>query len=780
MSSQLAFHIINIMPKLKKFALLILSFQLLAFSLLSNIARADVKSDQTTSVTVPAQASDFPISISRVTSGDTFSPGQTIEYQITYGSDLSFSVADLKIEAQWYAGTASDNSTHDVADYVVGSATYAYGDASPVIDTVNQKIDWTISNLPSNTTNQTVTFKLKTNGSYTGSSVVDFNVAARIYGPGVTTDDQTVTTSYKYPAAGSTSPTSTPTPTPIGAPTTPLGAPTTPLAINSVEVRTIAQDQAAIYVSASKDSKFSIGYGKTENLGQSVSSVTFSPEAFLTLTKLTPDTVYFFRVSATDKSGDIRTSDLFTFQTASSPPPEVNTGSLIATSNDSIISLLPDQLGKNAQIILVVPESTLFKFRFNVQNASNVKSVQAYLRNKNILGLGFPVTQALADTQISNLVELSPGVWEGSIPTGSLLGDYELYAKIKDTKGNIREQKIANVKVVNKFTVLSKNGNGIEGARVIFYVYSPTAKKYARIPSVNLSGGNPQFTDSQGKLNIVLPQGKFKATVSEIGYKDQTVYFDLGADSGFPIVKLESINITPFAILRFYGRTLNDVFLYNTQLYTQILTGSVRFFDLVAAVILGSFVVLTLMAFSKKHRIPVSSLASYFYYLIDHNGNQKSYVEGVVYDEKDNPIPGANVYLNDSETEEIISSTKTNRRGEFFFRRTASQKDKYLLLVMCKNFKTTHLIPYEAKTHVHLKITLEKEHEGLNLIENIGKVLSETLGMSFEGLAVLTFIFEILFLVNFGVIRTVPFLVVSVFNLFIWSLYIRHHHHFVN
>jgi hypothetical protein len=756
------------MPGFKKLLTISLTSLLLVSSFAGNFAFAEAASDQTASVTVPAQASNFPLSIEQITPASSFSQNQEIEYKITYGSDLSFSIADLKIEAQWYTGNSGDGSTQDVADYIVGSATDAYANTHPVVDVTNKKIDWTISTFPANTIGQTVSFKLKTNTSYTKNYNVTFDVAARIYGPGVTTPDSTVTTTYKYE-----SPPTTPTPTPG-----PGGATNSSFAIDKIEVRSISENSAVIYVNANNESKFTIRYGKTPSLGQSVGINYYTQEAFLTLNKLNPETVYYFNVTAINRSSGAATSDLFTFTTSSAPPPEVNTGSLVATSNDSIISLTPGQLGENARIILVVPESTSFKFRFTIiKNQSNVNSVQAFLRNKKILGLIFP-SHALSDNPISNLVELSPGVWEGSITTSRVTGNYDFYARIKDTKGNIIEQKIAEVKVVNKFTVLNTKGKPIEGARILFYVYSPTSKKYVRIPSNDVPGANPQFTNNKGKLVLTLPQGKYKADVSQVGYSDQTVFFDINSESGFPTVKMQSHSITPLALIIFYGKTVNDVFLYNTQLYAQVLTGSVRFFDLVAAIILGSFAVLTLVAFSRRHRIPFSSLSSYFYYLIDHNGNQNNYVEGVVYDEKGQPITGANVYLNDSESEEIVARSKTNKRGEFFFRRNASDKNKYLLLVMCKNYKTTSLIPYEAKTHIHLKITLEKAHEGLGLLDKLEKVFSEGLGMSFEALAILSLIFEILFIVNFGIIKTLPFLLISVLNLLMWTLYIRHHQHF--
>lgn len=764
------------MPKFKK--IFILGLGLLFLS--STSAFADISA----SATVPARASDFPVAIAQVTPGDNFGPNQTIEYQITYGSDLSFALDSLKIEAQWYDGDSDDESSQSVVDYLVGSATNAYGATSPVIDTLNKKIDWTINSFPANTTNQTVNFKIKTNSSYTKNYKVNFKVSARAYGPGVTTSDKMVITSYKYPTTTKTSlVASIPTPTPI-----PTVIPNKPPTINLVEIRTISQNSATIFASNSTPSKISIKYGTSQNgLNQNTSSSSFSNQTFLTLNKLDENTKYYFKVSSIDKDGNQALSDIFAFKTASAPPPVIDTNKLSLSTSDSSVSLYNSQDSSSSvskaepnspQPIVAIPESTVFKFRFALNNSENISKVQAFLRNKNVLGISFP-SVALADTGITDLVEISPGVWEGSLQTNNLTGNYELYAKITDKKGNLIEQKISSIKVVNKFTVVSsKDNKPIEGTRVLIYIYSPSTKRYFRIPSANISGGNPQFTDSNGKLSLVLPLSKYKAQITNLNYKDQTIFFEIKNNSDYPSVKLESTNINPFTLGRYYFRALNDVFLYNTQLYAQILTGSVRFFNLVAAVILGFLAILTLMAFSKRHHIPLSSLYSYFYYFLDHDGNQKNYVEGVVYDEKKNPIPSANVYLSDSETEEIISRSKTNKHGEFFFHRTVNQKNKYFLLVMCKGYKTTPLIPYESKTHVHLKITLSKEHEGLNLIENIGHVINGLLGTCFEALGILTLIFEVFFVANFGFLRTAPFLTISIFNLLIWTLYVHHHHRY--
>ena len=97
----------------------------------------------------------------------------------------------------------------------------------------------------------------------------------------------------------------------------------------------------------------------------------------------------------------------------------------------------------------------------------------------------------------------------------------------KDKNGNIIEQKLADIKTISKFTVLSKeSASPIEGARVLFYVYSPSSKTYHLIPASSIEDGNPLFTDINGQLDLVLPQGKYRAEITDLRHKEKKVEFE--------------------------------------------------------------------------------------------------------------------------------------------------------------------------------------------------------------------------------------------------------------
>lgn len=170
----------------------------------------------------------------------------------------------------------------------------------------------------------------------------------------------------------------------------------------------------------------------------------------------------------------------------------------------------------------------------------------------------------------------------------------------------------------------------------------------------------------------------------------------------------------------------------------------------------------------------MSHIPSYFYYLIDRKDRGEKYIHGVIYDENDNPIHSANVYLLDRVDEKIISHKKTNKQGEFVFKKG---KSKYLIMAMAKHFTTSPVFEYQHKNHLKFKINLEKEKEESNIYERLIHYVSSLAGMSFEVLLLGSFIFELLFLNTFGVLKTLPFLIISFLNLLIWILHLHNKSH---
>lgn len=764
---------------MKLFKLTLLSLFCLALIMPSVIsAQTESRKDLNVTATVPADPDDFSIDITQVTPGSNFPQNTEIEYKVDYSSSLSTAV-NITVEAQWYPGETEDQQESvNVVNYLSGSATDGYGGAAPVIDTINNKITWTINSFPASESDS-VNFKLLTNSNYQGSQIVTFNVKSRLIGPGFTTPDQSVSTTYKY----NSPPAPTPTPTP-GSPTPGPSATPTPTSIpelfefTQIDVRTLTNTTAGIFIQTNQAASSIIRYGTNINSLSSSASSSQAISNLVTLSNLNPNTTYYFRVYSTNSNNNQIISDVYTFKTASGDvTANFRPTTFIATSNEAILTLISEESNEN---YIVIPVNTIFQFKFALENAKNAKSVQAVIRNKNVLGLKNIVEKADASTDLVNMVEIEPGIYAGNLMSKPEPGTYEIYARITEKNGTITEQKISEMKVTNKFTVRSKStGKPIEGVRILLYILNQQTNKYQIIPDSALANGNPVFTDKNGEIPTVLPPAKYKAEISELGFKDVTINFTVGVaeDQSYPIVELDTESVNPLRLFRYYSRTFQDVFLFHTQIYAFTLSDSIRFFDLVGAIILISLVLLTFYAFSKKHHIPLSSIHSYFFYLLDKKDRSDKYIHGVIYDEDDKPISQANVYLTSEENEEIVSHVKTNKNGEFFFNKSALRQkntDKFLLLVMKKGYRNTPLIKYDEKAHVKLKINLDKD-SGIEAVkDNFVRTFERIFGMLFELLLLFSFLFELLFISNFGVIKVAPFLAISLFNLFLWTMHLRH------
>ncbi len=144
----------------------------LAISFISPLANA---ASLTVTATVPAKADDFSSTLSNDDAGITHGKDEEITYVITYGSSISYS-SSVVIEASWSRGTLEGDQypSLDVASYVAGSASDAEGGYSPIIDTINRKITWNIGTLAGNSSDKTVTFKLKTTSSVSSARKVTF------------------------------------------------------------------------------------------------------------------------------------------------------------------------------------------------------------------------------------------------------------------------------------------------------------------------------------------------------------------------------------------------------------------------------------------------------------------------------------------------------------------------------------------------------------------------------------------------------------------------------
>ncbi|MCL6096325.1 MAG: hypothetical protein M1444_01400 [Patescibacteria group bacterium] len=726
---------------------------------------------------VDPQVSDLPIAIESTTTGTQFAQNTTISYQITYGS-TNVSSVPLTIQAQWSQGTVQGSPVPsvDILDYVVGSAGNAYNSTAPVVDTVNRTITWTISSIPGNTTGKTVTFSLKTNSNYTGGNNVSFTISARAVSGSTVTADKTVAQNYLYSGASTTSTTATATPT-----RTPAVIPQ-PLSFSDISIRSVSQSDASIAITTNSNATLVISYGTSPNLlSQTIKTLTYQTQNIIALSDLLPDTNYYFTITAKNTSGNFAVSDIFTFTTAViSKTPEVNLTSLVITSKNTVLlnplsQPTPNQPVKN---IIVIPESNVFEIQFSVSTSAKIKSIQLVIRNKKVLGAStFGPRDTNASSNFVNLAETQPGIYRGRLLSNQTPGIYELYARIADFNGNIVEQKISDIKIVNSFKVFEKGTKKpIENARVAFYLYSPTTKIYDLISPAILPIENPSYSGLDGAVSIVLPEGHYKADISAIGYRSQTVKFNLGVDSGdYPTVYLQSQPVNLLNTATYLGSTLIDSLALNAQ-FLKYVASSNRFFTLLTVLAWVFFIFLAYFSFSARTHISITSIPYFFLHKLKLAlpwTSKSIVVVKIIDNETKEPVSKTVIFIIDPRNNKILLHSKTDKRGEFYFHKLLAEEFK--ISVMKKGFLANGdtVFKQQEMNKMPLILSLEKDKNYKKpLVEWVFLYVEGLIGIFLEFILVTSLIFQIFFIFTFGFVRIAPFLFISSLNIILLFLYV--------
>lgn len=601
--------------------------------------------------TVPANPSDYQAELTSSLTG-TAQQNETINYQITYGSYSLAPTKPLVITAEWSRGTIEGFPVPslDIVDYVIGSGNTAYNATEPVIDLVNRQLVWTINNFPANTVNQTTSFSLKTNDSYTGSSNVNFDVTLSITAGNIAVASEEVNQTYQYnppptptptitptpTTTPSPGPTSTPTPTPATtstpspSPTSVPGPTSTPgpaststpgptststptpirmaLAIEKVEIAEISTSQIKIRVKTNRaPAEVKVSYGKSlHNLKDSVINLDKSVVTTLTIDGLNPESDYYFRVFVKDENNNIFRSDLFTFKTAAvSVGPKVVKDTILIASQDKIIYKVPPQPETPSpdQRLIIIPKNQKYTLQFAVNQPDKLKSVSVLVKKRQVLGInsiyGFESTEYSLD-----LIQIRDREFMEQLISPKETGFYDLISRLEDFKGNIVEENIGVLEVVNPLTIYSQQTNQpIEAAKVFLSLYNQQTNLYRPIPPSSLAIKNPSYSEPNGEVPLVLPVGKYQAEISADEYLSQKLVFTIseGGDQKYPQVYLKPKPPSFFTILKFYWSTLVDVFNFGKYNWGE-LASSLRFFRLVSKInLLISLVLLILINRRKNH-----------------------------------------------------------------------------------------------------------------------------------------------------------------------------------
>ncbi len=766
---------------------------------------------------VLAKPVDFQSAISSDAVGN-LEQGTVVTNTVTYGSHLLYG-DQIKVEAQWYPGYPDGSSPSDIFEYVPGSATLGFGNTVPIVDSVNQKISWTIPNLPANTVDQNVTFQLKTNNSYTGNNLVNLSVAARVISRTVTTSDQSVASYYKYhgspvvisassePAASSNP---SPSPSPVTASPVVAVSPKTTAklgnagkasvanvvvkkaSVPTITLLSLVDSSVKLAVQTSEASTINVSYGSTPNVQNDLpSDATLASLHTVVLNNLEPNTDHYVQVDATNASGEVTHSDTYVYKTAiTSQQPAVQLPSVtFLTSNVTLFSTAltnsVNSVQSNSQVaktpVIVLPKNTLYSFHFSSSKMQSIKKVLVIVRDAQVLGASTEHAQSTANILSTQLILGDSGNYEGNLKSPSKPGNYDIVAQLFDTDGNIVENKIADLHVSFPFRVIANDTQKpIEKAQVLLSYWSDKTNSYVLLPPQLFSAANPDYSDVEGNLaDLALPQGKYQAKVSSTRYKTVTVDFLIGSEEGqdYPKIILERESFNILTMLQYFTEVFRD-FADKRVTHLQTVAQSTRFFELNILIVSATLVFLTFLSFSTRIRIPLDKLPRYMLHrtrILLVNKDVTELVKGIVIDKlSGNPVVGADVYFVDERLKQVVAHKKTDQLGKFDFVKALSTLEA--IEVMAEGYEPLALDAdsYVCEdSHEHV-LELEKSTQQKQILEQGLFVFEKILGLGFEFLLLQTMVFEVAFGFVLGWPKTLPFFAISILNMCLWLLHLTH------
>lgn len=760
--------------------------------------------------TIPPRATDMVNTLEALSDTNNLGSLHTTSYKITYGTSLP-QAYDMTLTASWTTGTPSGGGASvDVLDYVSDSASSAYNNAAPILNTTAKTITWNIHALPGETS-RNVTFALITKNLSTGTVKINFSVKSTL-AISPTGVFSTVDGSYRQ-----TQP-STATPTPTAAPSiTPTIALTptptvTPIALfKGVSVNAVSSTSVGIGISTSVPAGVSLSYGTSPgSLTQKRSDPGLSTSHTINFSSLSPNTTYYFKVTAIDSAGKTSNSDLYTVKTAvPSIQPEVDLSTLIVTSNNNILASpgtavastsaeTNSSSSQSTQQVVVIPQAIKYEFTFSLQGKQSVKSVRAVLRlkpqkikktgsTKNPLSflfgeesqavLGASTDNSSDDLDNVEIIEVQPGVYKGRLIGQPPPGLYDLFIQLTDLNGNLQEQKIAEIRIAKPFTVYSNSNQPLEGAKITLYSYSPSKKDFVPVTPGSIAAENPTYSLSNGTVNFVLPPGKYKADVRNIGYTNKQVLFTIGVNSDYPQIYLSYTGFNLLNQFEYYSSAAVD-FYQATVLYVSDLTHSIRFFELTALITVFLFCLLLIFSLSERMHVPVLSLPFYFLHyakIMTTKRNLADTIRGRVYDkETKSTVSGVQVFLLDARKNQIVGSVTTNTKGEFKF--LGSKLTNYAIQVVKVGYEPVTYSASELK-EVGLGgylVNIEKQEKNLSLFGRVKLVFEKLFSLLFEVLFIATFVFELALTTALPLIKVLPFLLLSFLTLVMWLIHMTH------
>ena len=283
------------------------------------------------------------------------------------------------------------------------------------------------------------------------------------------------------------------------------------------------------------------------------------------------------------------------------------------------------------------------------------------------------------------------------------------------------------------------------------------------------------YSDTQGFVTVVLPDGEYKFVVDALGYESQEVLFSVSAADQveYPTVYLRSTTVSFFDWISFQYQTLQDVFA-TVQNEFQDRIQSARFRSLVEITSLGVFTILTIASLVARTRMTPLQLLQYLRIHIQQLLAQKSgqyLFQATVYDAGSiYPVVGAVIILFERKSKRESMQLYSNAQGLVY---TQLEEPVEYLVSAPGYVPQEGVVTPDENGQAVLQIKLEAQSTLPEKVEReLHVVATNILGFFFEILVVSSVIFEVFFMQHLGVARVLPFLVLSLLNVVIWFTYV--------
>jgi hypothetical protein len=719
--------------------------------------------------TVPPQNPDFQLEYIAPDNTSSATQNQTLTYRITYGAKASAGITTTNTIIAKFDALFPNGS--NVLSYVHGSATNGFGNSQPIVDLNKNTITWNISALPPGVVDQHVYFQLRTTNNYTGTTVVNFTTYADMSNHYVTMPTQRIAQVYRYnPSLNGTDPGSPVLTVPAPAPLipTPTQQPRA-LIIADVAFREISKSGALIEIKTNNRSRISLTYGQDpKTLSKITDTKTYLLNNLVNLKDLSPGTNYYLQITATDESGQKINSEIYVFTTALDSEFELTGKGAAAIGSGNILVPVVTEENGNTYPLVVITTKTDYRITYILPRFIPLNSLNTVIRN---------TVDELAPLSIIPMLEQEPRLYSSHLQT-TKSGRYSILARLKDLNGNIREQNLANIKVIDPLTVyVAKDLKPLADARVMIYYHNLKTNKYEPLNAERFGKiKNPQFTDKNGELNILLPAGKYKAVASAFGHNEKTAEFTLGErkEDEFPKILLDEDYSNILYIVRFAKDWLQDSF-NNLTLGLAGFSESARFFNTIATLIIASFTIITFMLFTLRSKLHLKSIPVFLLFHLHQlfKKHRQKYIYGSIQNEAGKPVSNALVNIIDEQTGKILTRIKTGKTGRFYLANTFTSPFK--ILAEKEDFVPAEVLPEIASESGKINITLKNGNDKSLSNSLFVRITEHLIGSAFESFLLASLLSQILFYSIFGLSRTLPFFILSLINILLWAFYTKEH-----